>query len=169
MTSIKKVLRNSKTQLNESVSHFLRPLMGNVGKRLRLEGRIRLLNKSAAMHSKLTCVIVILSLTIILGIDLTLSFNGNKETNSENLTIASIDTVIEGYGLIQHNKDIHRLKVNEMTAIGKVIQNRLDSLLAIPNKSRADSIEIKISYRRLEMIVNHLNPECSTTRHISNS
>ena len=72
------------------------------------------------------------------------------------MEMASVDTVFSGFRTIQDNKEIHRRRLSEMAIDGNDIRHRLDSLIALPQKSRADSIEIRVNYMKLERIVKTL-------------
>lgn len=56
-------------------------------------------------------------------------------------------TVFQGFRTIQANKDIHRNTLLDMTVKGQLLRHELDSMIAIPVKSREDSLRIILKYR----------------------
>ena len=135
---------------------FLRPLMAKTGMRLRIGPRIRLLNSRASRNPKRTFALVFSTLLIIFVTDLSLSLLHPVRAAAPKMDIASVDTMFSGFRTIQDNKEIHRRRLSEMALDGNEIRHRLDSLIALHHKSRADSIEIRMEYMRLERIVRTL-------------
>ncbi|MDE6009130.1 MAG: hypothetical protein K2G90_07980 [Muribaculaceae bacterium] len=156
MKSLKKKFRESKRKIGNGVESLLRPLMSKAGARLRLAPRIRLLNSRASKNPKRTFAIVFSTLLIIFLADLSLTLFNPVKPAGPNIDIASIDTVFNGFRTIQENKDIHRKTLSDMALSGNVIRHQLDSLIALPVKTRADSIQIRMNYLKLERIVKTL-------------
>lgn len=156
MKSIKNRIRDSKKRMGAKIESLLRPLMAKTGMRLRLGSRIRLLNSRASRNPKRTFAIVFSALLIIFVTDLSLTLFHPVRAVAPKMDIASVDTVFSGFRTIQDNKEIHRKRLSEMAIDGNEIRHRLDSLIALPNKSREDSIEIRMEYMRLERIVRTL-------------
>lgn len=71
-------------------------------------------------------------------------------------TIANMTPLFDGFRTIQANKDMHRSTLLELTAKGQSIREELDSMIALPYKSHADSVRIVQRYRQLEGIVKSL-------------
>ena len=153
MKFIKNRIRDSKKRMGETIESLLRPLMAKTGMRLRVGPRIRLLNSRASRNPKRTFALVFSSLLLIFLADLSLSLFQPVKTAAPKMEMASVDTVFSGFRTIQDNKVIHRRRLSEMALDGNEIRHRLDSLIALPNKSRADSIEIRANYMKLERIV----------------
>lgn len=157
MRFFKRTLRESKKSIGNGLECMLHPFMEKTGKRMRIAPRVRLLNSKAAKSPKRTFAIVFSTLLLIFLVDLSLTFFIPVRTAPAiRMDIASVDTVFTGFRTIQENKEIHRKAVAEMALSGKDMKNRLDSLIAIPEKSRKDSIEIKTTYRKLERLVEYL-------------
>ena len=156
MKSIKNRIRDSKKRMGETIESLLRPLMAKTGMRLRVGPRIRLLNSRASRNPKRTFALVFSSLLLIFLADLSLALFHPVKTAAPKMEMASVDTVFSGFRTIQDNKEIHRRRLSEMALDGNEIRHRLDSLIALPHKSRADSIEIRMEYMRLERIVRTL-------------
>lgn len=70
--------------------------------------------------------------------------------------IASMEPLFTGFHAIQANKNVHRQKLLELTSQGQAVREELDSMIAIPHKSHADSMRIIQSYGQLEHIVKSL-------------
>ena len=88
---------------------------------------------------------------------------GNRETDeaawtgTESLNgIALVEPMFQGFRTIQANKNVHRTTLMELTGRGQKLREELDSLIALPRKSHADSIRIVQRYRQLEHIVQSL-------------
>ena len=64
-----------------------------------------------------------------------------------------MEPVFHGFRTIQANKDIHRSVLTDMTVKGQLLRHELDSMIAIPVKSREDSLRIILKYQQLENIV----------------
>ena len=156
MKSIKNRIRDSKKRMGETIESLLRPLMAKTGMRLRIGSRIRLLNSKASKNPKRTFALVFSSLLLIFLTDLSLALFHPVKTAAPIMEMASVDTVFSGFRAIQDNKEIHRRQLSEMAIDGNEIRHRLDSLIALPQKSRADSIEIRVNYMKLERIVKTL-------------
>lgn len=71
--------------------------------------------------------------------------------------MADMEPVFSGFRTIQAGKNIHLHTLQELTLAGQEIHEELDSMIAIPHKTRSDSIHIIQSYRRLENIVKFIN------------
>lgn len=88
---------------------------------------------------------------------------GNRETDeaawtgTESLNgIALVEPMFQGFRAIQANKNVHRTTLMELTGRGQELREELDSLIALPRKSHADSIRIVQRYWQLEHIVQSL-------------
>lgn len=71
-------------------------------------------------------------------------------------SITSMEPLFNGFRTIQANKDIHLNALIELTAEGQEIKDELDSLIALPHKSRGDSARIVKQYSQLKSIVQSL-------------
>ena len=154
MKSFRKTLQESRLKTHHLIRSWLQPKLGAVGTRYRLAGRIRLANIWARKHPKRTFAYVTGSLFFLLAstvaIDsMTLSDKREPDVSS----IAQLEPVFAGFRTIQANKDIHRSELTDMTVKGQLLHHELDSMIAIPVKSREDSLRIILKYRQLENIV----------------
>ena len=154
MKSFRKTLQESRLKTHHLIRSWLQPKLGAVGTRYRLAGRIRLANIWARKHPKRTFAYVTGSLFFLLAstvaIDsMTLSDKREPDVSS----IAQLEPVFAGFRTIQANKDIHRSALTDMTVKGQLLHHELDSMIAIPVKSREDSLRIILKYRQLENIV----------------
>lgn len=138
------------------VESLLRPAMNRIGNRMRLSSRIRLLNSKASRHPKRTFALVFSVLLLIFVSDLSLTLLLPAKATPQRIDIASVDTVFSGFRTIQDNKEIHKKQLTDMALAGNIIRHRLDSLISLPHKNKADSIEIRMNYMKLERIVNTL-------------
>lgn len=161
MKSLRKTLHESRLKTHQQVRSWLQPKMGAIGTKYRLAARIRLANAWAVKHPKRTFAYVVSSLLFLLVSNL--GTNGTKadpsnELNESNISMVSnMEPLFTGFHTIQANKDIQRNTLMDLVAQGKELRGELDSMIAVPNKSKSDSIRIVQRYRQLENIVKSLN------------
>ena len=160
MKSFRKTLRESRLRTHQLVRSWLQPKLGAIGIKYRLVGRIRLANIWARKHPRRTFAYVTGSLLLVLVANIAVDglFAKSNEPNELNelSVIAPVDPMLEGFRAIQANKTVHRGTLMDLTAKGKLLHEELDSLIALPYKTHADSIHIIQSYRQLESIVKSL-------------
>lgn len=160
MKSFIKELRNHRLKTHLLIRSWLQPKLGAVGIRYRLLARIRLANRWAGKHPKRTFVYVVGSLLFLLAGNIALDMaKANRadrfgESNEPTVsTIAHMEPLFDGFRTIQANKDIHRQTLLELAGKGQALRKELDSLIAIPKKTKVDSMKIVRSYGQLERIV----------------
>lgn len=169
MKSLRKTLRESRLRTHLLVRSWLQPKLGAIGIKYRLAGRIRLANIWARKHPKRTFAYVTGSLLLVLVANIAvdslfanpnelneLSAQSGKTNSNELSAIAPVDPMLEGFRTIQANKTVHRSTLMDLTAKGQLLHEELDSLIALPHKTHADSMHIIQSYRQLESIVKSL-------------
>lgn len=117
---------------------------------------MRLANRWATRHPKRTFGYVAGALLSIFIGDVMLSGIKTEMKEPDINTIAHVEPVFNGFRTIQTNKEIQRKNIMELTSRGLTIKNELDSLMALPRKSRADSMVIIKRYRELETIAKSL-------------
>ena len=132
------------------------PILGAIGARYRLAARIRKANSWATRHPRRTFGYVVGSLLLILVCDIIVA-GARMESKDPNLhSIAKVEPIFSGFRTIQANKEAQRRRLLEITGDGQAVKHELDSLMAIPRKTHADSIGIIRRYRQLEKIVESL-------------
>ena len=163
MKSFRKTLRESRLRTHQLVRSWLQPKLGAIGIKYRLAGRIRLANIWAKKHPRRTFAYVTGSLLFVLVANIAMDslFDKSNELNEPNelnelSVIAPVDPMLEGFRAIQANKTVHRGTLMDLTAKGQLLHEELDSLIALPHKTHADSVHIIQSYRQLESIVKSL-------------
>ena len=163
MKSFRKTLRESRLRTHQLVRSWLQPKLGAIGIKYRLAGRIRLANIWAKKHPRRTFAYVTGSLLFVLVANFAMDslFVKSNELNEPNelnelSVIAPVDPMLEGFRAIQANKTVHRGTLMDLTAKGQLLHEELDSLIALPHKTHADSVHIIQSYRQLESIVKSL-------------
>ena len=163
MKSFRKTLRESRLRTHQLVRSWLQPKLGAIGIKYRLAGRIRLANIWAKKHPRRTFAYVTGSLLFVLVANIAMDslFVKSNELNEPNelnelSVIAPVDPMLEGFRAIQANKTVHRGTLMDLTAKGQLLHEELDSLIALPHKTHADSIHIIQSYHQLESIVKSL-------------
>lgn len=155
MKSFKKTIRDNRQKTWNFFQSRLQPKLNGIGKRYRLAARIRMANAWAMKHPKRTFAYVVTSLLLLLAIGV---FSNSRMTKTQSpvAIIGNIEPVFQGFHTIQSNKDIHRQTLLELAGQGQAIRQGLDSLIAKPHKSHADSIRIIRQYKQLENIVKSL-------------
>lgn len=160
MKSLRKTLREHRLKTHDLLRAWLQPRLGAVGTKYRLAARVRLANAWARRHPRRTFACVTGSLLLLLAGDIAMASmkqdvpDGTGEAGMT--AIANMTPLFDGFRTIQANKDMHRSTLLELTAKGQSIREELDSMIAIPHKTRADSIIIVRKYRQLEGIVKSL-------------
>ena len=153
MKSFRKRIQESRLRTHFLVRAWLQPKLGAIGTRYRLAARIRLANRWAAKHPKVTFASVAGTLLLLLVSTVAIDSGKGRQGEPDISTIASMEPVFSGFRTIQANKDIHRSTLLDMTVKGQLLRHELDSMIAIPGKSREDSMRIILKYRQLENIV----------------
>lgn len=160
MKSLRKTLREHRLKTHDLLRAWLQPRLGAVGTKYRLAARIRLANAWARRHPRRTFACVTGSLLLLLAGDIAMASMKQDVADgageADITAIANMTPLFDGFRTIQANKDMHRSKLLELTAKGQYIREELDSMIAIPHKTRADSINIVRKYRQLESIVKSL-------------
>ena len=156
MKSLKKTISDSRLRTSNQIKSWLQPRLGSVGKRYRLAARIRIANRWATRHPKRTFGYVVGTLLMVLVCDVMIAGMRAEMKEQDVNMIANVEPVFNGFRTIQANKDSHRRTILEMTSQGQNLKHELDSLIAIPRKSHADSIGIIKRYGQLENLVKTL-------------
>lgn len=157
MKSFKKTIQDGKQKTWNFFQSRLQPKLNGIGKRYRLAARIRMANAWAMKHPKRTFIYVVGALLFFLIGDIV--WNGSRADKAQEPNVAiigNIEPVFQGFHTIQSNKDVHRQTLMELAGQGQAIRQELDSLIAKPHKSHADSIHIIRQYKQLENIVKSL-------------
>ena len=156
MESLKKTFSDSRLRTSNQIKSWLQPRLGSVGRRYRLAARIRIANRWATRHPKRTFGYVVGTLLTVLFCDVAITGMRAEMKEPDVNMIANVEPVFNGFRTIQANKDTHRRTVLEMTSKGQAIKHELDSLIALPHKTHADSIGIIRRYGQLENLVKTL-------------
>ncbi|MCH5228339.1 MAG: hypothetical protein J1F16_11090 [Muribaculaceae bacterium] len=156
---IRNKIKNSKRHLDTTFRQWLRPKVKGFSNRYRIAARIRLANIRAKKHPKKTFFLVSCSLLVIFFSDLAMTVFGTAGSSPGMEGITKVEPLFEGFRTIQANKDQQRKSILEMVAKGQELKSELDSMIAIPVKSRQDSIIILQKYSRLEKIANSLKDD----------
>lgn len=146
MKSLRKIGRAHRLKTHDQIKAWLQPKLGSIGTKYRLAARIRLANAWARKHPKRTCACVVGTLSFLLAVTVTLDgMRPNDGQEPDISAIASMEPLFSGFRTIQANKGVQRQTLLE-----------LDSMIALPHKSRADSVRIVRQYGKLESIVKSL-------------
>lgn len=156
MKSLKKTISDSRLRTSNQIKSWLQPRLGSVGKRYRIAARIRIANRCATRHPKRTFGYVVGTLLTVLVCDVAITGMRAEMKEPDVNMIANVEPVFNGFRTIQANKDTHRRTVLEMTSQGQILKHELDSIIAIPRKTHADSIGIIRRYGQLENLVKTL-------------
>lgn len=157
MKSLRKIGRAHRLKTHDQIKAWLQPKLGSIGTKYRLAARIRLANAWARKHPKRTCACVVGTLSFLLAVTVTLDgMRPNDGQEPDISAIASMEPLFSGFRTIQANKGVQRQTLLELAAEGQVLREELDSMIALPHKSRADSVRIVRQYGKLESIVKSL-------------
>lgn len=153
MEPLKKTLRTGRLKTHGMVRAWLQPKITALGTRYRLPARARLANRLASKHPRRTFAMVVGTLSVLLAGSVAMD-SGRTGTRMPGMgMMADMAPVFNGFRTIQSNKDLHLQTLQELTLAGQEIRQELDSMIAIPRKTHADSVRIIQSYRKLENIV----------------
>lgn len=156
MKSLGKTLRDNRRRTHSRIAGWLRPRLGAVGTKYRVAARIRIANRWASRHPKRTFGYVAGSLLMVLVCDVMVTGIRAEMKEPDVSMIANVEPVFNGFRTIQSNKERQRRTILEMTATGQSLHREIDSLIALPSKTHADSVGIISRYNRLESIVKSL-------------
>ncbi len=156
MKSLKKTISDNRLRILNKIRSWLQPKLGSLGKKYKLAARIRIANRWASRHPKHTFGYVVGTLLMVLVCDVMIAGMRAEMKDPDVNTIANMEPVFNGFRAIQSNKDTHRRTILEMATKGQAIKHELDSLVALPHKTHADSIRIIKRYGSLENIVKSL-------------
>ena len=157
MKSLRKIGRAHRLKTHDQIKAWLQPKLGSIGTKYRLAARIRLANAWARKHPKRTCACVVGTLSFLLAVTVTLDGMRPNDGHEPDISaIASMEPLFSGFRTIQANKGVQRQTLLELAAEGQALREELDSMIALPHKSRADSVRIVRQYGKLESIVKSL-------------
>lgn len=156
MKSLRKTIRDGRRNLGNSAGSWLRPKLGAIGTRFRLAARIRKANAWASRHPRRTFGYVVTTLVTIFVCDIIVTGARLESKEPDLQTIAKVEPIFSGFRTIQANKEAQRIRLVEIAGDGQTVKHELDSLIAVPHKTHADSIGIIRRYRQLEQIVKSL-------------
>lgn len=156
MKSLKKTISDCRLRTSNQIKSWLQPKVGAFGTRFRIGARVRIANRWATRHPKRTFGYVVGTLLMVLVCDVMVTGLKAEMKEPDVNMIANVEPVFNGFRTIQANKDSHRRTIFEMTSKGQAIKHELDSLIALPHKSHADSVSIIRRYGSLENIVKSL-------------
>ena len=153
-------MREHRLKTHDLLRAWLQPKFGAIGIKYRIAARIRLANSWARRHPKRTFACVTDSLLFLLAGDIAMASMKQEFADgageADMTAIANMEPLFSGFRAIQENKTLHRNTLTELTSKGVIVRNELDSMIAIPHKTRADSVNIVRKYRQLEAIVKSL-------------
>ena len=155
MKSIKRSLQESRLNTHRLIRAWLQPRLGEVGNRFRLGGRIRLANRWARKHPRRTFACVVGSLAFLRAGNIAASSVSRLPVSRTSPAMFPASRKASD-PTTQANKNVHRTTLMELTGRGQKLREELDSLIALPRKSHADSIRIVQRYQQLEHIVQSL-------------
>lgn len=155
---LKKYLRKKRVGFHSKTAATASILAGKLGYRLRLKGRIRLANRWAAQNPKKATAITV---SLLLGSFIASFFIQPTEKNETPAldNIIQVNGVIESMSRVDALKRMQREQLVDITKDMQKTKDTLDSLLALENKSRADSLEIVAKCKKLELFANTISHE----------
>ncbi|MCS2793835.1 hypothetical protein NXW97_17825 [Bacteroides faecis] len=156
MKSLRKTIQENRKKTWNFFQSHLQPKLGAIGTRYRLAARIRWANAWAMKHPRRTFACMVGSLLFVLCGDMLVNSQTAKTKATDVSIIGNIEPVFQGFHAIQSNKNVHRQTLLELAGQGQTIREELDSLIAKPRKSHADSVRIIWQYKQLESIVKSL-------------
>lgn len=152
MFGLKKKGREKAQAIHRTIREQLSPHLARLGERLRLRGRIRLVNIWARKHPRKLMFYYSAFAVLLLGITLLSDSFGQSEKQEDPLSLKSIPSMSHRLQSIS-NMEIQNERIKRETAqfgqMGMRLFNELDSLLKLPTKTHEDSLRIATNYRIL--------------------
>lgn len=160
MKSLKKATQDFIGTTTQSIKSGLSPLISHINQKWRLQGRIRLTNRWAAKNPKkfLASFLIIMGLIISTDIIVTSFIKKDHEKNPFS-DVAKVDNVFNGMRQIENNRENIKMYFSKMIDDGINLNNKLDSINKIENKSHTDSLEMQRIIAKLNVISNILSNE----------
>lgn len=160
MKSLKKATQDFVVTTTQSIKSGLSPLIAHINQKLRLQGRIRLTNRWAAKNPKKFLVSFLVIMCLIISIDIIVTTTINK-THVKNpiSNVAKVDDVFDGMRQIENNRENIKMYFSKMIDDGINLNNKLDSINKIENKTHTDSLEMQRIMAKLNVISNILSNE----------
>lgn len=150
----RKILTNSSLS---AFAEYLKPVSDHFNEKFRLPARIRIANMWASKHPRSFTFISVGALLLVFVFDLVFSFgNVSKEKDSAS-NIVSMEPVLSPLRGIQNIKKVQSASMQELAHESVSIKRELDSLIALPEKTHEDSMQIRKKYRQVSIIVENLN------------
>ena len=125
MKSFRKKIQESRLKTHLLVRSWLQPRLGVIGTRYRLSARIRLANRWAAKHPKVTFAGVTGTLLLLLVSTVAIDSGNGKQSEPDVSSIAAMEPVFQGFRTIKSREDSLRiiLKYRQLENIVKSIKN----------------------------------------------
>ena len=151
MKFLKKKIGENKTKAQNAVIDFLKPKVIRLGAKLRLAGRIRLLNRLAAKNPQKTFAITVSTLSILVLV----SFINPKEEEQRSISdLVNSAPDLQAMTHIQNEKDNQRRMIADLAHEAAKAKEEADSLLRLPVKTHGDSVRILQCYNKMKIIIN---------------
>lgn len=149
----------AKSKFFSFAGNLLMPCFEKAGARMRIKSRLRLLNIRATGNPKKYMLRFLAVFVIIFAINILLMFRERSDSVTTDYGITVVDPVLKGFSRIQSQKEFHQNKINGILDNSIVLKHQLDSLIAIPEKTHEDSLQIVRKHRQIQIIVNNLIPK----------
>lgn len=147
-------------QYFSEMKEYLFPLVIEFRERLRLDGRVRLANRWGRKHPKRLFAYFVSSVLCIGICDFVISsciFACDK--NNEQQKVLTVQPMFQGMHEINARKMSIKNNYDMMVQKSKQLGMELDSLNAIENKTKEDSIDIKVKREQIIIISNLIRNE----------
>lgn len=154
MFSIKRKGRTQAARLHKWIEDLTKSLTSKLSSGLRLKGRVRLMNRWGKKHPrKLMLYYSFFALSLLsinlLGLIVDNSNMSDGAGDPLKLNELSTDTPFGGMEKINYNREVIQQTLAEYAEANIQLAQRFDSLYNLPVKSRADSMEMMNTYRKL--------------------
>lgn len=148
-----KKLRTRRNDFHTKLRAALQPAVGRLGTKLRIRARMRLANRWAAAHPKKTFAITVTVLTVEFFV-VTFCFPWQSQSRSPiNLDgIDNIDRMFVNRRKMDNLGKQSRQVIEDEVEKSRQLRSEIDSLLAVPEKTAADSARIIALYNEFQAI-----------------
>lgn len=148
-----KIFKRTKAKKDAKIASAFKAFFG----KLKIKEKIEHANKWADANKKTVSVVTVGILMLSLVIGSWLTIESRNAGNGMLSGLADVKPMFDGMHRIQRVKDLQVEQTLEMTNKGKQLKHELDSLVALPVKSRKDSTDIVVKYKQLELVVKYLD------------
>lgn len=157
MFHLKKKGRKHASKAHNALRSFLRPKLEALGRKLRLSGRVRLLNRwgrrnpglMGASYAFIAAILIALNVLSMFRPDVPANADSNLVAVRDVMADSSARSVFDGMSRINRNREAINNINAKYAERGAQVASEADSLANLPVKSREDSLRLALKLQKL--------------------